>query len=128
MKDFPKLTGKKEKALAALISCRTLQEASDKAEVDEVTLWRWLRQDAAFRDSYQQRLRAVVEQAMSEIQRSCSLAAVALVDVLSDLTAPASARVSASKAILESSLKFIELSDLSARIEVLETKVKGGSL
>jgi hypothetical protein len=115
-----KLSGRKSKALAALMSERTLQAAADKAEVDPATVWRWLQRDEAFRDAYHAALRGIVEQAMSEVQRSCGAAAAALVDVLSDLTAPASARVSASKAILESSLKFIELCDLGARIEALE--------
>lgn len=120
MQGFAKLSSRKSKTLAALMSSRTLQEAADKAQVDPATVWRWLRRDEAFRDAYQESLRGIVEQAMGEVQRACSLAASALVDVLGDQDAPASARVSASKAILESSLKFIELCDLGARIEELE--------
>jgi len=41
-------------------------------------------------------------------------------DVMNDTESPASARVSAARAILEIAVKAVELEDLEARIEELE--------
>jgi len=54
------------------------------------------------------------------VQQATSTAVQTLLAVMQDAAAPASARVSAAKAIFETAMKGIELEDLEARIAALE--------
>jgi hypothetical protein len=50
-------------------------------------------------------------------------AVVALKDIAQDVSCPASARVSAARTVLELAIKGVELEDLAARVEELESQV-----
>jgi hypothetical protein len=64
----------------------------------------------------------VVQHAITQVQRATGEAVETLRSVMQDAEAPASARVSAAKAILETSVKGIEIEDLAARIAALEAQ------
>lgn len=113
------LTPKQEKALVALLECGEIKEAAQKASVGEVTLWRWL-QIPEFQSRYRAARRTLVESAMAQLQQDCAVAARTLREVAEDSEAPASARVSAARTILDQSVSAIELLDLQERIERLE--------
>ena len=80
--------------------------------------------EPAFRDAYREARREVVSHAISQLQRGCGDAVKTLLAVANDSEAPASSRVSAAKAILETSVKAVELDDLGARLEALEELMK----
>jgi hypothetical protein len=46
-----------------------------------------------------------------------------LKDIAQDVTCPAGARVSAARTVLEMAIKGVELEDLAARVEHLESQV-----
>jgi DNA-binding MurR/RpiR family transcriptional regulator len=114
-----KLSRKHEQAISALLATPTVAEAAHQAGVSESTVRRWL-QSADFQAAYQQARRQVVQQAIVQVQQTCTVAVTTLRTVMQEATAPASARVSAAKAVLDTALKAVELEDLEARIAALE--------
>src|SRR5215831_3124398 len=103
-----KLSRKQELAIAALLTCSAITDAAKQCSIGEVTLHRWLK-DATFQAAYREARRAVVQQAIVQIQQATGEAVATLRCVMRDAEAPASARVSAAKAILETAIKAVEL-------------------
>src|SRR3989442_14270015 len=110
-----RLSKKQDQAVIALLSCPSITAAAQQCGVAEVTLHRWLSQDD-FKTSYLAARREVVRQGIAQVQQACSIAVTTLQDVMQDSEAPAGARVSAAKVILETAVKAVELKDLEARI------------
>ncbi len=111
------LPADQEKALAALLTCRTIGAAAKKAGVGERTLHRWLN-DPVFRQAYLAARRQVLEQATSVLQRASASAVAALQKNLSCGT-PA-AEIAAAKAILDYGFKAVETEEFDARLSRLE--------
>ena len=120
-----KLSRKQELAISALLTCPTLLAAAQQCGLAEVTLHRWLK-GAAFQAAYREARRAVVQHAMTQLQQATGEAVDTLRAVMQDAEAPASAKVSAAKAILETAVKAVELEDLEARIAALEAAAQTG--
>lgn len=120
-----KLSRKEELAIAALLSAPTLAEAAHTAGISEPTLWRWLQREE-FQTAYRAARREAVSQAVAHLQHVCGEAVETLRGVMTNDEAPASARVSAAKTVLELSLKATELEDLAARVAALEAMLKQG--
>jgi hypothetical protein len=114
-----KLSRNHERAIAALLSAPTIAEAAKAAGIGEATLGRWLK-DERFATAYRDARRAVLSVAMNRIQRAIDKAVSTLEAVMDDTQAPASARVSAARSVLEMSAKTIELDDLAARVAEIE--------
>jgi transposase-like protein len=114
-----KLNRKKEQAIAALLSCPTIGEAARATGISESTLLRWLQQ-GEFQTHYRDARREAIGQAIANLQKASSEAVKTLQDVMQDTTAPAPARVSAAKIILDGAIKAVELEDLASRVEELE--------
>jgi DNA-binding MurR/RpiR family transcriptional regulator len=121
----PKLTAKQERALAALVAQPTISEAAKVLGVGETTLYRYMR-DAQFSDALKRARRAAVAQLTARLQAGASGMAGVLQTIAEDETAPASARVSAARAVIDYTLKAVELEDLSERLEALEKAVNEG--
>src|SRR4029450_13656521 len=119
-----KLSRKQELAIAALLTCSAIIDAAHQCDIGEVTLHRWLK-DATFRAASRGARRQVVQQAIVQVQRATGEAVETLRHVMQDADAPASAKVSAAKTILETAVKAVELEDLEARIMALEAAQKG---
>jgi DNA-binding MurR/RpiR family transcriptional regulator len=115
----PEMERNKEKAIAALLVQPSIEGAAKSAGISEATLLRWLK-DEAFKTSYRDARREVVSQAVTQLQSACGKAVKTLCDIAEDKDAPASSRVSAARAILDTSIKAVELEDLAQRIEALE--------
>ena len=113
------LDAKQDKALAALLSHPTVPAAAKACGSSEATLFRYLRDDN-FTAHYRRARAEVVEHAISQLQRDCSVAAQALREICASQEAPASARVAAAKAILDGAIKAVELQDMAARLEGVE--------
>jgi lambda repressor-like predicted transcriptional regulator len=118
-----KVEHKTDQAVAALISCGSIAEAAQVAGIGERTLYSWLA-DKDFQEQYRIARREVVGQALAQLQRVSSLAVNTLSDIMADREAPASSRVSASKAVLELAIRAVELEDVMSRLENLEEEVQ----
>ena len=96
-----------------------------RVPLPQETLRRWLRDDAIFQMAYREARRQVVQQAIVQVQQATGEAVATLRQVMQAADAPASAKVSAAKTILETAIKAVELEDLEARIVALEAAQKG---
>ena len=114
-----KLSRKQELAIAALLTCSAINDAAKQCGIGEITLHRWLK-DATFQANYREARRAVVQHAIAQVQQATGEAVATLRTVMQDSESPASARVSAAKAILETAVKGIDIDDLEVRIAALE--------
>ena len=114
-----KLTRKQEQAIAALLAAPSVGEAAQQTGVSEPTLYRWLKHDA-FQTAYRAARREVVRQAVAHLQRASGEAVHTLQAIMGNAEAPASARVSAARTVLDTAIKAVELEDLEARIAMLE--------
>ncbi len=113
------LTGKQSKVLCALVSGTSIESAAEGAGINPATIHRWMK-DKPFSDQYRAMRRDVVSQATAALQAACNDAVSTLRTIANDSKAPASSRVSAARAILDTSIKAIEIEDLALRIEALE--------
>jgi len=116
------LPPKQEAALLALLTHNTIEAAYEAADVSKATMWRWM-QTPEFKARYRAARRQLVETALGALQKHATTAARVLVSIAVDKNAPAASRVSAAKAIIEQSVKAVELVDLQERIEALEASI-----
>jgi hypothetical protein len=119
LRDIPKLPPKAEKVLTALLHHGAVRAAAKEAGVSEATVFRYL-QDAEFQRRYRAARASVVDAAIALMQRLCSNAVSTLDTVMHDTEAPASARVSAARTILEQSIGGVELTELRQEIEEIK--------
>ncbi len=118
-------TRKKEKAIAALLTTDTVEQAASVAGIAESTIYRWL-QNPTFLEQYRKARKAAVDQAISTLQKRANKAAKALIDIAEDQEMPPSTRVAAAREILQTSIKGIERDDFERRLEELERMVIRG--
>ena len=115
---------KQDLAIAALLHSESIRDAAKEAGIAEATLHRYLK-DESFKAEYHAAKREVIDHVICRLQQSAGKAVKALVEISGDEEAPASARVSAARTILEISMKAIEFEDLEKRIAALEKIVTG---
>lgn len=120
-----KLSKRREMAIAILLTTPTLQDGAKKIGVSYSTLWRWLQQPS-FQKALKAAKKQAVGQATSTLSKICHESVLTLQEIMNDKNAPASARVSAAKTVLDSGLKGIEMDDLDARLAVLEQEMTEG--
>ncbi|SRR5713101_6420265 len=114
-----KLGRKKEGAILALLSQRSVEEAARVAGVGARTLYRWMKEpefDAAYRDAK----RAVFSQSIARLHQLTSAAVTTLGKAMLDPNSPPATKVRAADSILDHTAKAIELEDLEARLAELE--------
>lgn len=121
-----KLSRKQEQAIAALLTAPSITEAAQQTGIGEQTLFRWLK-DPAFAEAYRQARRQVVQQAITQLQAACGEAVENLRVIMGNPEAPASARVSAARTVLEMAVKAVELEDLEQRLSALEAHMQQGT-
>ena len=125
MSDNLKISSKHERAVAALISEKNIQDAAKHAGINVRTLRRWSVLDE-FQKVYREARRQLVQQASARVQGAMGEAVETLKAVMKDKGAPASARVSAARAIIDTGLKASEIEDLTVRVEALEAAMLKG--
>lgn len=114
------MTNRQQRALAALIRSPTTREAAAEAKIGYSTLRKWMASDDNFKKAYQEELTQLVEEAGRSVRAGMTDAAEALRRIATDPDAPSSARVQAAKAILDSGLRIVEITDVLSRLEALE--------
>jgi hypothetical protein len=117
------LPAKQEAALLAVISNPTLKEAALAAGVSETTLWRYM-QDEAFKRRLREARREAVGHAVTRLQRASADAVTVLQELMMKEGAPAAARITAARTVLDYAVRADEAQELKARIEELEEFVK----
>ena len=110
---------KKEDAVIALLSHRSIEEAARAIGVAEKTLRRWMREpdfDAAYRAAK----RASFGQSVARLHHLSTAAVSTLGKVMLDPVTPPSTKVRAADSILNHTVKAIEDDDIGARLVALE--------
>lgn len=118
------MTPKKEKALAALLSCQTKGEAARQAGISHRTLNTYF-SDPDFREAYKAAFGNLVEEASHKAQQSLHPALDALRSIMQDEDQNGQIRVSAARSLLEYSLKLSERADILDRLDELEKSLGG---
>jgi hypothetical protein len=119
--DF-ELTPKQERLLPLLISEPSIEGAAKVARVGVRTVFKWLKQET-FSRAYRESRSAAVRQAIGQIQAAMGNAVRTLVSIMGDTQAPASSRVSAAKAMIETGIKAVELEDIESRVVEIEKQL-----
>jgi hypothetical protein len=110
---------KREDAIVALVSQRSIEDAARACNTPARTLYRWLKEpefDAAYRAARRQ----AYGQSISRLQQGSAAAATTLLKVMVDATTPPSTRVRAAEAVLSHAAKSIEIEDIEVRVTELE--------
>lgn len=123
------LTPKQHKAIAALISERTHEDAAEAAGISSATLYRWLKEDA-FMDAYREATSQAFEGAIRKLHALTPKALEILEEHLVSDEEPAK-KVRAVFALLDRGFKGKEQFDLLPRLErveeLLEQRGESGS-
>jgi hypothetical protein len=113
------LTAKQELALSAVIAHRSLKEAAEAAGISETTLWRYMK-DEAFSRRLSDARRDAVNHAAIRLQQASSDAVSVLHELMTKTDAPASARTTAARTVLDYSFRVVEMGEMKRRIRELE--------
>jgi thiaminase len=116
---FPEMTPAQLKAAIALASGATHDEAVEASGISSRTLSR-LKNEDGFRLAVRLILRETYGASVAAMVAAMQPATATLLAIATDQNAPATARVSASRAILEAGLKAYGQMELEQRVEALE--------
>jgi hypothetical protein len=105
---------KKEDAIIALLSNRSIEDAARTVNIAPKTLLRWM-QVPEFKAAYHKARRDAFGQATSRLQQGSSAAAATLLKIMLDKDAPTSSRLRAAESVLAHAAKAIEIEDIEAR-------------
>jgi hypothetical protein len=112
-------TRKKEEAIVALLTNRSIEEAARATGIDPNTLLRWLKLPE-FQKPYREAKWAAFGQSIARLQYLSSAAVSTLGKIMLDSKTPPATRVRAADSILDHTIKAIETEEIEARVEALE--------
>jgi hypothetical protein len=112
-----KLPRKRSQVIAALLTERTIAEASAKVGVSESTVLRWMRRPD-FQEAYRAARRSIVDCVVAQVQQAATEAVSALRKNLQCGTP--GAEVQAARVLLDTALRGVELGDLQSKVEELD--------
>lgn len=112
------LRPKQELALCAILSHSTRKEAARAAGISDETLWRYMK-NPLFQRRLREARRDAVQQTITTIQRASSDAVRVLNDLINKEDAPAAARVTAARTILDYTFRLDAMEELERQIEEL---------
>jgi hypothetical protein len=110
---------KKEAAIVALLSQRSVEEAARSLEIGVNTLLRWMK-DPDFDAEFRQAKRSVFGQAIARLQQGTSAAATTMLKIMLDPAVTPSTRLRAADCVFNHSKDAIELEEIEARVAALE--------
>jgi hypothetical protein len=113
------LSGKKERAILALITEPTLKKAAEAVGVSERTVRRWL-DEPEFATAHSKARRQSFVQGLALANLYVPMSVQTLAKTQQDPTAPHSAKVAAAQALLKFAREGIELDDMAQRVAALE--------
>ena len=113
------MTPRKEKALQALLVCRTKAEAAKAAGVGESTLREYMR-DPEFCAAYKKAAAGIMDGATRQLQQSLTASIDRLRAIVEDDNANRAAHISAARTLLEYGLRFTEFNDILRELETAE--------
>ena len=116
---------KKEEAIVALLHGRTIQEAALDCGLGYRTLKTWMASEW-FRTAYRAAKRQLLDSTINQLRAVSGQGVAVLQEIANNPDSPATARVSAARAIVELTLKAVEIQDILERLESLEAAMMKG--
>src|SRR5580698_5616401 len=110
---------KKEEAVAALLSHKSVEDAARSVGLNPNTLLKWLRVPE-FRTLYLQERRAAVQQSVARLQQATGAASITMLKLMTDQNVPPAVRLRAAECVFDYALKGIDLEDTDLRLSQLE--------
>jgi molybdenum-dependent DNA-binding transcriptional regulator ModE len=117
------LPPKQELALRAVVSHPTLKEAARAAGISETTLWRYM-QSETFSRRVREARREAINHTFARLQAASGDAVSVLQELMTKEDAPASARITAARTVLDYAVRVVEIEDLRSRVEELEEFIR----
>ena len=118
------MTPKRQKALLALLTTPTREQAAAAAGITSKTLRGYLA-DPEFQAAYKKAFADLVEDATRKVQQTLEPAVAVLREIMEDRSENGQVRVSAARSVLEYGLKMTEQTDILTRIQELEAAMEG---
>ena len=110
---------KKELAIAALLTHRSVEDAARAVDLNHNTLLKWLKLPD-FVKEYREACREAVHQSVARIQQATGAAATTVLKLMTDPNIPAAVRLRAAECVFDRAFKGVELEDIEARVSELE--------
>ena len=110
---------KKEDAIVALLTTRTVEEAARAVGISTKTLLRWMK-DPEFDTAYRAAKRAAFGQSIARLHHLSSAAVSTLGKMMLEPGTPPATRVRAADSILDHTTKAIEIEEIEGRVAALE--------
>jgi hypothetical protein len=127
------LSPARRRAVKALVSAVSLDEAADRARVRKATLWRWLGHDGQFQQAVKEERKRQRTAACIAAEALLCVAVDTLEKAMHDESLSPKVRVEASRATFDVAIQLYKLTALEDRITALEgwskeraAKAKGG--
>ena len=113
------LTKKREEAILALLTNRSVEEAARAANITPRTLYRWLN-ETRFDKAYRRARQESFGQGTARLQQASGAAVSSILKIMVDPHAPASTKLRAAELVPTHGAKAIEIEDIKARVSELE--------
>lgn len=112
------LTPNKQKALQALLTHKTKQEAAQAAGITPRTMTLYL-SDPEFQTEYARAFKALVTEATRTAQATLSPAICVLRSIMEDEKETSSSRIAAARSLLEYGLRLTEFNDILEELQTI---------
>lgn len=116
-------TSKKDQAITALITTTSIKAAAARVGVNEKTIRRWL-DDPEFAHKVNQAQIEVMQGTIRGVINAGNRAVETLLNIMGSDEYPASARVSAAKAVINNNTKILELQTVQQTLEEFESAIE----
>ena len=117
------LSGRQQRAIAALINSSDIRTAAAQAQVGYQTLRGWLSNNQEFQREYRDQLAQLVSSATAQLQKNMAGAIQVMASIMCDENVSPQSRLNAADAILRNSLKYIEAVDILNRLQEIEERI-----
>jgi hypothetical protein len=114
-----KFDHKKEQAIAALLSHRSVEEAARAVKINPNTLLRWTK-EPEFTSAYAEARLMVFSQSIGRLQVASGAAVSTVLKIMLDPNAPAGTRLRAAEIVLEQAARAGAMEDIEDRVTKLE--------
>ncbi|MBC9826435.1 hypothetical protein [Carnobacterium inhibens] len=113
----------KERFLSELLLNGSIEKAASNAEISKTTAYRYL-DDEEFNKLYKEKRKQLLDEVIGQLTTAATKAVKTLEDVLDDELAPPTAKVSASRAILDNMFKGFSIVEIEERLTAIEKNIE----
>jgi hypothetical protein len=120
-----KITPQQQRAVAALLSSKSVAEAAKQTGVSLRTMFRWMNDDPAFKVALSAAESALIDAATRRLLAHQEHALTVILSIMADKQYAAGVRLRAAMAVVDYMLKLRELRNIEDRLTALEEAYAG---